>query len=186
MRSFVRVSFDLVVVMMLLGTGTAQVKGSAAAHTFRNDNLGLTYTFPEVLAPSPDEGLPRDPKGREYIILALWDQPRRTPVPRIVFLYDTKPRPSTWSSDTIAHHYLRTLTPGEGYKMGQPQRMSVAGKTTWRMDYWKPDDSGQSYNCAMVFPLEDRRVLFIQLNAPSERELDLLRDSLKGLKFDRP
>jgi hypothetical protein len=104
-----------------------------------------------------------------------------------VFLYDTKARPAAWSAETIADHYLRALRlrPGEGYKMGQPQKVSIAGKTMWRMDYWKPNDSGQSYNCAIVFPLEDRRILFIQLNAASEPELNLLRDSLKGLKLDQ-
>ncbi len=187
MRSSARLFFDFVVIVILLGTGAAQIKSSITGHTFRNDNLGLTYSFPEMLVPSPTKGLPQDPKGREHIILALWDHPRRTPAPRVVFLYDTKARPSAWSAEAIAGHYLRALAlrPGEGYKMGQPQKMSVAGKTMWRMDYWKPDNSGQSYNCAIVFPLPDRRILFIQLNAASERELDLLRDSLKGLKFDQ-
>jgi len=39
------------------------------------------------------------------------------------------------------------------------------------MDYWRPDDSGQSYNSAMVYPFKGEKVLFIQMNAASQREL---------------
>jgi hypothetical protein len=169
---------------VLVAAATAQVK-SVAGQPFRNDSIGLDYAIPSFLVPAPENELPRDPTGRELVILALWDSPRRTPTPRVVFLYDTKARPSTLTLDQIGEDYLRSLKPGEGFKMEQPRKVSVAGNPMWRMDFWRPDDSGQSFNSSFAIPLKDRRVLFIQVNASSQRQLDLLVDSLQGLKFDR-
>jgi len=172
-------------ILAFLGTATGQVKTSLTGRTFKNDNIGLTYTFPEAFTPEPEDQLPQDPKGREHIILALWDKPRHTPIPRIVFLYDTKVEPASFTLKEIAVRYLHSLRPGEGYKMSEPQKVSIAGNTMWRMDYWRADDSGQSYNSAVVIPFKDRRLLFIQMNAPSQRELDSIVDSLHELRFDR-
>jgi hypothetical protein len=57
----------------------------------------------------------------------------------------------------------------------------MSGLTLWRMDYWRPDDSGQSFNSMMAIALNDRSVLCIQMNAPSQPELDRLFDSLQRL-----
>ena len=54
------------------------------------------------------------------------------------------------------------------------------------MDYWYPDDAGQDYNSAIVIPLPDRTGLFIQLNAASDTDLNVLVNSLQSLKFDLP
>ena len=132
----------------------------------------------------PESELPRDSAGREHINLALWDNPRRT-IPRAVFLYDSMVRPYGMSREAIADSYLRSIRTGEGYKMGKPRRVSIAGNIMWRMDYWRPDPAGQSYNSGIVIPLQDRRVLAIQMNAASARELDLTVSSLQGLKFDQ-
>jgi hypothetical protein len=186
MRFFAQ--FSLVcVISILLGTATSQVKSSPTGRIFRNEMFGLTYTIPGNLAPSPESQLPQDPTGREKFVLALWDNPRRTPVPHVAFMYDTKVsgKLSGWSPEAIAEGYLGSLKPGEGYKMGKPRKVSMAGNTLWRMDYWRPDDSGQSYNSSIVYPFKGEKVLFIQMNAASQRELDLLVDSLQGLKFDQ-
>src|SRR6266699_5329077 len=83
--------FSLIcVIPILFGTATSQVKSSPTGRIFRNEMFGLTYIIPGNLAPSPDNQLPQDPTGREKFVLALWDNPRRTPVPHVVFMYDTK------------------------------------------------------------------------------------------------
>jgi hypothetical protein len=170
--------------VVLIAAATAQVK-SVTGRPFRKENIGLSYAIPSTLIQSPENELPKDPTGREHVILALWDNPRRTPTPRVVFLYDTKARSSTLTLDQIGEDYLRSLKPGEGFKMEQPRKVLGAGNRMWRMDFWRPDDSGQSFNSSFAVPLMDRRVLFIQMNASSQRQLDLLVDSLQGLKFDQ-
>jgi hypothetical protein len=100
-------------------------------------------------------------------------------------MYETKARSSTLTLDQIGEYYLRSLKPGEGFKMEQPRKVLIAGNTMWRMDYWRSDDSGQSFNSSFAVPLKDRRVLFIQMNASSQHKLDLLVDSLQGMKFDQ-
>jgi hypothetical protein len=54
----------------------------------------------------------------------------------------------------------------------------------WRLDTWQPDALPR-YNAAVVIPLPDRRILAIQINAPSQSELDAEVDSLSELHFDR-
>jgi hypothetical protein len=184
MQSVVRI-FCFYLIWALIGTTSGQTKTERHGPTFESKEIGLIYRFPEALEPAPADQLPQDPKGRERIILALWEKPRHAPVPRIVFLYDTKAAPASLTAEEIAVRYLHSLKPGEGYKMSEPQKVSIAGNTMWRMDYWRPDDSGQSVNSAIVIPFKDKRLLFIQMNAPSQRELDALVDSLQELKFDR-
>ena len=177
--------FRIGLILVSLGTATGQIENSATGRTFRNDNIGMTYTIPEALAPEAESQLPRDPKGHEYIILALWDKARHTPVPRVVFLYETKEAPASLTPEEIALRYLHSMKPLQGYKMTEPQRVSTAGTTMWRMDYQRPDDSGQSYNSAIVVPFSDRKLLFIQMNAATQGDLDTLVGSLRELRFDR-
>jgi hypothetical protein len=169
----------------LIGSTLGQIKDNLTGRTFRNENIGLTYTFPAAFVPEAENKLPQDPNNREHVLLALWDKPRHTPVPRVVLLYDTKINPDRYTLEQIAVRYLQSLKPGEGYKMSKPREVSIGGNTMWRMDYWRPDDSGQSYNSAIAIPFKDRRLLFIQMNAPSQGELDSLVASLQELKFDR-
>ena len=101
-------------------------------------------------------------------------QPRRTPIPRIVFLHDTKARSSTLTADQIGEDYLKSLKPGEGFKVERPKKVLIAGNSIWRMDYWRPDTSGQSFHSSFAVPLKDRRVLFIDMNSSSRSQLDVL------------
>lgn len=172
------------VTLALVGISAAQMKPSPAAQTYKNVGIGLTYAFPDALAPQPENELPQS-SGTERIILALWDKPRRTPVPRIVFAYDSKVQPGRFTPDEIALKYLQSLRPQAGYKMSKPERVKIGANALWRMDYWRPDDSGQSYNSAIAFAFKNRTVLFIQMNAPSQQELDSLVGSLQTLVFDR-
>ena len=171
--------------VVLTAAGTAQMRSSLNGTTFRNENVGLTYTLPRGFAPDPKQQIPQDPHGREFIILALWDIPRRTPVPRVTFLYETREAPAWFTPDEAALRYLRSMKPGQDYKMSEPKKVSIAGNMMWRLDYWYPDDSGQSYNSAIVIPFKDRRLLFIQMNAPTQSKLDFLIDSLRELHFDK-
>jgi len=171
-------------VFALVGSAAAQTKPSPAAQTYKNAGIGLTYTFPATLAPQPENELPQS-SGTEKIILALWDKPRHTPVPRVVFLYDSKVQPARFTPDEIALKYLQSLRPQAGYKMSNPQKVRIGANALWRMDYWRPDDSGQSYNSAIAFAFKNRTVLCIQMDASSQPELDSLVDSLQALIFDR-
>ena len=171
-------------IFVLAAVATAQIKSSVSGQTFRNENIGLTWTFPETfIAEAPDK-LPRDPTGRDQFILALWNKHRKTPVPPVVFLWDTKITPSTLSPFVTAQRYLQSLKPGEGFKLSKPTELSISGFTALRMNYSRPDDAGQSYNSAIAVPLRDRTLLFIQMNALSQHELDSLVDSLRALRFE--
>ncbi|HEY7405361.1 MAG TPA: hypothetical protein VIB39_17680 [Candidatus Angelobacter sp.] len=164
----------------------SQAKSGINGRTYRNDNIGLTYAIPQGLAADPKMQIPQDPAGREFIILALWDNPRHTPIPRITFLYETKEAPAGLSAEEIALRYLHSLERNrDGYKMSEPKKLLSAGFAMWRMDYWRPDDAGQSYNSAIIVPLKDRRLLFIQMNAASQNELDSLVGSLNNLQLDK-
>jgi hypothetical protein len=185
MRSLARM-FCLLAVAALALTNTDQIKSTLNGTMFRNENIGLTYKIPEGFAPDPKQQIPQDPRGREFIILALWDHPRHTPIPRITFLYETKEAPASFTSEQIALRYLHALERHrEGYKMSDPRRVSMSGNTMWRMDYWRSDDSGQSYNSAIIIPFKDRKLLFIQMNASTQDELDSLIRSLDTLRFDK-
>src|SRR5438128_4653165 len=87
--------FVICFVFILAALCRAQTKSPVSGHTFRNEDISLTWTFPETLVPEVPDRLPRDPSGRERILLALWDNAEKTPVPLIVFLWDTKTRPDT-------------------------------------------------------------------------------------------
>ncbi len=73
-KAYRRVAICLIVV--LLGTTVAQIQPSAVGQTFRNADIGLTYTFPDTFLRMPDNELPKS-SGTDRIILALWDKPRR-------------------------------------------------------------------------------------------------------------
>jgi hypothetical protein len=75
------------------------IKSKVADHMFRNENLNLTFTFPEALTPQPLDQIPKDANGREQILLALWDTPRSTPEPRLVLEWDALIRPANLSPD---------------------------------------------------------------------------------------
>jgi hypothetical protein len=115
-------------VFILVALSPAQTKSSLSEHTFRNEDVGLTWTFPETLVPEAPDQFPRDPASRERIVLALWDKAQKTPVPLIVFLWDTRSRPDTRSPSAWALQYLadlrhrQSLSPGEGVKMSDPTK----------------------------------------------------------------
>jgi hypothetical protein len=181
-----RVQFATLMLIVFLGSASAQVKDAVAARTFKSDAIGLSYTIPDGFVSAPGKDLPQDPNGREHVLLALWEGSHRTPVPRVVFLYDSLARSSNLSPQTIAEDFLKSLQAGPGFKMGTPHKSEVAGVPMWRMDYWHPDDSGQSYNSAIAVPLADRTVLLIQLNAASDTGLNALFNSLQSLRLDSP
>jgi hypothetical protein len=158
-------------------------------HVFRNDVLGLTYTFPAQFSPKVESEMPiQDRSGREHMILALWSTPERTGVPRMAFLYDRKIRPAGSSREEMADRYLAAIRQlwanVQGVKISGPKTLSPAGYAMWRLDTWQPDALPR-YNAAVVIPLPDRRILAIQINAPSQSELDAEVDSLSELHFDR-
>ncbi len=183
MKMLPRLLCVICAIMLLVGVANAQLKCSTNGQAFSCAAISLTYSVPQGFDSTPENQLPHDATGREQILLALWAQGHRTPVPQIVFIYDHLARSSSLSPQTIAEDYLKALKPGEGYKMGVPQRVELANVPTWRMDYWRPDDAGQSYNSAIVIPSAEHKILFIQMNAASSAELNALVDSLRSLKF---
>ncbi len=182
MRCFAS-ALAICVILSSFGLAAEQIRSTLSGQTFVNENMGLTYTFPDKFIAQPLDQLPQDPRTPEYILLALWDKARRTPTPRVVFLYDIRRSRPNATPDHIATYYLHSLVPGKDYKVSEPRKLTLAGNTMWRMDYWRPDDSGQSYNSAIVIPLRDGRILFIQMNASSQSGLDSLVDSLRELRF---
>jgi hypothetical protein len=135
------------------------------------------------MTPQPEDQLPKDPNGREQVVLALWDSPRSTSVPRIVFLHDSKVRPPNLSPDAIAEGYLHSLRPVAVARLSKPSKISNDGVAMWRMDYSAPNNSDQSYNTAIAIALKDRPVLFVQMNASSQSRLEALVGSIQDLHF---
>jgi hypothetical protein len=179
--------------LCLLATSTlvcaGQSSGSIHGHIFRSDALGLTYTFPENFSAKVESEIPSaDPSGREHMILQLWNSPDRSGSPQISFLYDTKQRAADLSRAEIANRYLaavRQLWAGvRGAKIVGPQKISSPACEMWRVDFFQPDALPR-YSAAVVLPLADRRLIAIQINAPSQKELDAEVDSLQGLRLDR-
>ena len=166
-----------------------QVAGSIHGHVFRSDAIGLTFTVPETFSAKVESELPmHDPGGREHMILALWKSNESTASPRIAMLYDTKQRSPDLSRAEIANRYLAAIRQlwvnVRGVKISGPLKISQPGCDFWRTDFFQPD-ALPHYNAAVVVPLADRRLLAIQINAPSQKELDEEVDSLKELRLDR-
>jgi len=166
-----------------------QASGNVQGNIFRSDAIGLTYTFPENFSAKLESEVPtHDPRGRERLILALWNSPHRTGAPRISLLWDTKQRSANWSRAEIANRYLAAVRQlwvnVRGVKISGPLKISQPGVDVWRTDLFQPD-ALPHYNAALVVPLPDRSVLAIQINAPSQKELDEEVDSLRGLRLDR-
>ena len=166
-----------------------QASEGVHGHVFRSDSIGLTYAFPQNLSAKVERELPmNDSSGREHMILALWDSPDREGSPRIALLYDTKPRSAELSRAEIANRYLSAVRQlwvnVPGIKISGPQKMSLPGCEVWRLDLFQPD-ALPHYNSAVVVPLADRRLVAIQINAPSQAELDEEVNSLRGLRLDR-
>ena len=162
----------------------APLKNTVTGRTLRTENEGLTYTFPEGLVAMPEDKLPRDPTGREIFLLALWDSPRKTPVPRIVVLWDLMVRSSGSTPEIIATHTLKTLPLPKDAKASTIVKVESGKNAFWRMDYWIPNSTEQAYNTAIVVPLADRRIVLFQMNAASQHQLDLLAKSLNSLELD--
>jgi len=167
----------------------ARAEEIVKGHVFRSDSVGFTYTFPEKFSPKVENEIrPQDPSGREHIILALWSAPERSGVPRIAFLYDRKVRPLGLTREEMADHYLEAVKQlwvnVRGVKISGPTQIAPAGYPIWRLDLWQPDASPH-YNAAIAIPQADRRILVIQVNAPSQSELDEEVESLRQLRFDR-
>jgi len=88
----------------------------------------------------------------------------------------------------IANRYLaaiRQLWVGvKGGKITGPQKLVFPGCEVWRTDFFNPGRFPR-YNAAVVVPLADRRILAIQINAPSQAQLDDEVNSLRELRVDR-
>jgi hypothetical protein len=188
-RSAVRIC--VFAVWVLIGFGKSQAGDYVEGHVFRSDDIGMTFSFPASFYSKTEQEMvrqPHDPSGREHVILALWDAPERVGIPRMAFLHDTKIRPAGSSGSEIAARYLgamrQTVSEWQGVKISEPREVSLAGYAIWRLDYWHPANSAPPYNSAVIIPLKDRSVLAIQVNAPSQGELDLEIDSLRELHFD--
>jgi hypothetical protein len=165
-----------------------QVEEGVGGHVFRSDEVGFNYSFPEKFSAKVENEIrPQDPSGREHVILALWNTPERTGVPRMAFLYDKKVRQAGLSREEMADRYLAEVRQlwvnVKGVKISGPKQISPAGYPIWRLDLWQPDTLPH-YNAAIAIPLADRRILVIQVNAPSQSELDEEVDSLHDLRFD--
>lgn len=145
----------------------------------------MTWTFPATLVPGAPDELPRDPTGRDHFLVALWGKEQKTPVPLIVVRWDTKATPASLSPSATAQRYLQSLKPGTGFKLSKPTEVQIGGRTAWQMNYSRPDDAGQTFDSAIAMPLKDRTLLFIQISARSERELDGFVHSLVGATFDQ-
>jgi len=165
-----------------------QAKEHVEGHVFRSDLLGLTYTFPEQFSAKTASQIPGGESAVERMLLALWDNSDRTGNPRITLLYDKKVRPVGRTRKQMADRYLaevRQMWVGvRGVKISPLIATSPAGYEIWRVDFFQPDNSPH-YESALVIPLPDRRLLVIQMNAPSQAELNAELDSLKNLRFDQ-
>jgi hypothetical protein len=168
---------------------SGQVADGVRGRIFRSNAIGLTYTLPSGFNPKAENEIPisKDPNGREHLILALWSTAERSPVPRMAFLYDKRVRPAGSSREEMASRYLAEVRQMwvnvRGVKISGPTRISPAGYAIWRLDIWQPDDNPH-FNSVVLIPLADRRILGIQINAPSQSELDAEVDSLRNLHFD--
>jgi hypothetical protein len=184
----------LFVALVCLILRASPVDDGVHEHVFRNNAIGLTYTIPENLFPKSESeiraaGIHLDPTGREHIVLAMWNTPERSGIPRIAFLYDTKIRPTNLSRKEIATGWIesmkRTMKDDPNVKMSEPKTVSFGGIIVWRVDYWQGHGYVLPYNSAIVIPLTDRKLLAIQLNATSQIELDTEVESLRELRFDK-
>jgi hypothetical protein len=144
-------------------TCLGQGRGSVHGDVFREAALGLTYEFPKNFSPKVEKEMPPfDPTGRERLILALWDTPRRSGQPRMAFDYDTKQRSSDRTRDTIALAYLGEVKGMwlnvKAVKIVGPTKVSDPSYDYWRLDLSAPDQVPR-YNSTVVITLSDRRVL---------------------------
>jgi hypothetical protein len=189
MRCPTRVSVGVSFVgWILVSAGTAQVAGSLRGNVFQYPAVGLTYTLPKHFTPKVGNELPQTVSGTEHMVLALWDSPECSGLPRMMFLYDTKASPAAWSREQIALSRLRevrqTALQAQGAKVSRPKKISAEGDDRWRLDYLIPDDSAP-YNSAVAILLSNRNVLTVQLNARSQHDLDEEVDSLHDLHVDQ-
>lgn len=166
----------------------SQISDGVHGHVFRSDALGLTYTFQETFAAQgEDQAAKQNSKEREHMVLSLWSTADRSGPPRMSFLHDRKTRPAALSRAEIANHYLaavRQLWAGvRGGKMLGPQKIVFPHCDAWRLDLFQPD-ALPHYNAAVVIPMPDRSILAIQINAPSQAEVDKEVDSLRELRLD--
>ena len=102
------------------------------------------------------------------------------------FLWDRKVRQAGLSREEMANRYLAAVRQlwanVAGVKISGPKRISPSA--IWRLDLWQPD-TVPHFNSAVIVPLADRRILAIQINAPSQGELDAEVDSLRELHLDK-
>ena len=178
---------DILIYFILAALSAAQTKSAESeVRVFRNEDIGLTWTYPDTLVAEQTDKLPRDPSGRERIILALWDKTQKTPVPLIVFLWGTRVRPNTWSRSEIAQRYLRYLksNPGKASNLSESTELQIGSRTAWKMVYSLTDKLGQSSDCEIALPLKNRTLLLIQMSARSASELDSFMKALATVKFD--
>lgn len=144
---------DVLIYFALAALSAAQTKSpDPEVRAFRNEDIGLTWTFPDTLVAEQPDKLPRDPSGRERIILALWDKTQKTPVPLIVFLWDTRVRPNTWSRPEIAQRYLQYLksNPGKASNLSESTELQIGSLTAWKMVYSLTDKPEQSFDCEIA------------------------------------
>lgn len=166
-----------------------QVSEDVHGHVFRHNAIGLTFAFPETFDAKVESELPmHDSTGREHMILALWKSPDTSGPPRMAFLHDAKPRAAGLSRAEIANRYLSAIrqmwVDVKGAKIVGPEKLTLSGCEGWRTDFFNPDQTPH-FTSAVVVPLPDRSILAIELNAPSQKELDEEAESLRELRLDR-
>jgi hypothetical protein len=190
MRSLIRVLIALSCLALAPVTlCEAQTPDGIHGHVFRSNAIGLTYKFPDPFIPKSEDELLRDSSGRDHLILALVGPSQTTGKPRMSFLHDTKIRPVGLTRVELASRYLQAVRQSAsqvpGVKLSDSVRIFPAGYEIWRQDYWVPAAvGGPPFNSGIVIPLNDRSLLVIQINAPSQSELDVELDSLRDLHFD--
>lgn len=105
------------------------------------------------------------------------------------FCTTLKVRPQTWTAREIAMNWLDALQASfrgdSRMKLSPPVIVALSGFTAWRLNYIQNYPNILPYNCVVVIPLPDRKLLAVQMNAPSQAELDVEVASLSGLRFNR-
>jgi len=128
--------------------------------------------FPQPSFHRPRMNFRKTQLGVKASSWALWDNPRRTPTPCVVFLCDTKARSYSLTLDQIREDYLRSLKPDERIQDGATEKSWLRGTQCGARATGIQTIRDNPLTRHLRFLSKTEGVLFIQMNASSQLQLD--------------
>jgi len=148
--------------------------GAIHAGHYRNEALGLTYTYPNSLLPSDPATLPHDPKSRFVVLAAFWKSPRDLAEPDVFISADDPAQYADPSALAYLQRIQNTVSDKyQGHILQSGKIYPLSGQDFYRLDYQFSQAKPPVFKAALTGRVGACEVTF-QITGKSAADVDQL------------